>query len=113
MAKYYIIMLVSGFLSSFSQILLKKSALIERDSVIKEYLNPYVVGGYGLTAFCMILTMVGYRGVPFKYGAALESLTYLYIMVFSKLLLGEKVTKRKIAGNLIIVFGVILFSLGR
>lgn len=113
MAKYYIIMIVSGILSSFSQILLKKSTGIVRDSVIKEYLNPYVICGYGLTAFCMILTMVGYRGVPFKYGAALESLTYLYIMVLSKLLLGERVTKRKVAGNLIIVFGVILFSLGR
>lgn len=113
MAKYYLIMIISGILSSFAQILLKKSAGISRDSVIKEYLNPYVISGYGLTAFCMILTMIGYRGVPFKYGSALESLTYLYIMVLSRLLLGERVTRRKAAGNLVIVFGVILFSLGR
>ncbi|MCR5544170.1 MAG: DMT family transporter [Eubacterium sp.] len=113
MAKYFIIMIVSGMLSSFSQVLLKKSAEIKKDSVIKEYLNPYVITGYGITAFCMILTMIGYRGVPFKYGSVLESLTYIYIMILSKIFLGEKLTKKKIIGNLIIVAGVIIFSLGK
>ncbi len=113
MTKYYLIMLFSGLLSSFAQILLKKSAGITRTSILTEYFNVYVIAGYGLTAFCMLLTMFAYRGVPFKYGAALESLTYLYIMVLSRILLGEKLTKRKVTGNLIIVCGVILFSLGR
>ncbi len=112
MIKYYIIMIVSGMLSSFAQVLLKKSAQKKHDSVIKQYLNPYVIIGYGITAFCMILTMIGFRGVPFKYGAVLESLTYLYIMLLSRLLLGEKLTLKKIVGNLIIVAGVIIFSLG-
>lgn len=113
MIKYFIIMIVSGMLSSFSQILLKKSTLIKRNSVIKEYLNLYVIIGYGITALCMILVIIGYKGVPFKYGAVLESLTYIYIMILSKLILREKLTKRKILGNLIIVAGVIMFSLGR
>lgn len=113
MIKYFIIMIVSGVLSSFSQILLKKSAQTKKESVIKEYLNLYVIVGYGITALCMILTMIAYKGVPFKYGAVLESLTYIYIMILSKMLLDEKLTKRKITGNLIIVVGVIVFSLGR
>ena len=113
MVKYFIIMIISGMLSSFSQVLLKKSAETKKDSVIKEYLNPYVIIGYGITAFCMILTMIGYRGVPFKYGSVLESLTYIYIMILSKILLGENLTKKKIIGNLIIVAGVIIFSLGK
>ncbi len=113
MIKYYLIALFSGMLSSFSQILLKKSAQKEKDSVIKEYLNPYVIGGYAITALCMVLTIVALKGMPFKYAAVLESLTYLYIMVLSKVLLGEKLTKKKILGNIIIVIGVIIFSLGR
>lgn len=100
-------------LSSFSQILLKKSAQKEKDSVIKEYLNLYVIGGYAITALCMVLTIIAFKGMPFKYGAVLESLTYLYIMVLSKMLLGEKLTKKKVIGNIIIVIGVIIFSLGR
>ncbi|MDO5156759.1 MAG: EamA family transporter [Eubacteriales bacterium] len=113
MIKYYCIAIFSGMLSSFSQILLKKSAQKEKKSIIQEYVNPYVIGGYAITAICMVLTIIAYRGMPFKYGAVLESLTYLYIMVLSKLLLGEKLTKKKIVGNLIIVVGVIIFSLGR
>ena len=61
----------------------------------------------------MILTMFGYRGVPFKSGTVLESLTYIYIIVLSKLLLKEDLTKRKVLGKLIIVIGVIVFSIGR
>ena len=113
MIKYYLIAIFSGMLSSFSQILLKKSAQKEKKSIIQEYINPYVIGGYAITAICMILTIIAYRGMPFKYGAVLESLTYLYIMVLSKLLLGEKLTRKKIIGNIIIVIGVIIFSLGR
>ena len=112
MSKYFAIMILSGVLSSFAQVLLKKSAQKEKDSIIKQYLNIYVIAGYGITAFCMILTMIGFKGVPFKFGAVLESLTYLYIMILSRLLLGEKLTKKKIIGNLIIVLGVIIFSLG-
>ena len=113
MIKYYLIAIFSGMLSSFSQILLKKSAQKEKKSIIQEYINPYVIGGYAITAICMILTIIAYRGMPFKYGAVLESLTYLYIMVLSKLLLGEKLTRKKIIGNIIIVIGVIILSLGR
>lgn len=113
MIKYYLIAIFSGMLSSFSQILLKKSAQKEKKSIIQEYVNPYVIGGYAITAICMVLTIIAYRGMPFKYGAVLESLTYLYIMVLSKLLLAEKLTKKKIIGNIIIVIGVIIFSLGR
>lgn len=111
--KYYLIAIFSGVLSSFSQILLKKSAQKEKDSVIKEYLNPYVIGGYAITALCMVLTIIAFKGMPYKYGAVLESLTYLYIMVLSRIFIGEKLTKKKIIGNLIIVAGVIIFSLGR
>ncbi len=113
MLKYFAVMIFSGMLSSFSQVLLKKSAMSKKNSVIKEYLNPYVIIGYAITALCMVLTMLGYRGVPFKYGAVLESLAYIYIMILSRLLLHEELTKRKVLGNLVIVIGVIVFSIGR
>lgn len=111
MAKYVLIAAVSGILSAFSQILLKKSSDIERDSKLKEYLNPYVIAGYGITFLCMVLMVVAYKGLPYKYGAILESLVYLYIMVLSKIFLGEKITVKRIVGNLIIVCGVFVFSI--
>lgn len=113
MVKYFAIAIFSGILSSFSQVLLKKSAQMNNKTVFQEYLNPYVIIGYGITVLCMCLTIIAYRGIPFKYGAVLESLTYLYIMLLSRLFLGEKLTKKKIMGNIIIVLGVIVFSMGR
>ena len=111
MIKGVLIALLSGVISAFSQVLLKKSSTIKRDSVIKEYLNPYVIGGYGLVVCCMLLMILAYRTLPFKYGAALESLVYLYIMILSKIFFGEKITKKRLIGNLLIVAGVAVFSL--
>ena len=113
MVKYYLIAIISGILSSFSQVLLKKSAQKEKKTVIGEYLNILVIAGYAITMLCMLLTIVAYKGIPFKYGAVLESLVYLYIMILSKIFLKEKLTKKKILGNVIIVLGVIIFSLGK
>lgn len=112
MNKYVVIAMISGVLSSFSQILLKKSADKRRKSIWGEYLNPYVIIGYTITVACMLLMLLAYRGMPFKYGAVLESLVYLYIMVLSRIFLNETLTKKKIIGNVIIVIGVIIFSLG-
>lgn len=111
MIKYVLIALFSGLLSAFSQVLLKKSSGIKRDTKFKEYFNPYVICGYGLTFTCMILMVIAYKGLPFKYGAALESLVYFYVMILSKIFFKEKLTLKRIIGNLLIVCGVIVFSI--
>ena len=111
MVKYVMITVFSGILSAFSQILLKKSSNIEHDSIIKEYLNQYVIIGYGITFCCMLLMIVAYKGLPYKYGAILESLVYVYIMVLSRIFLKEKLSTKRVIGNLIIVSGVIVFYL--
>lgn len=113
MAKYFAIAIFSGLLSSFSQILLKKSAAEKKDSIVSEYMNIKVISAYIITFICMILTIIAFRGIPYKYGAILESLIYLYIMVFSRLFIGEKITKNRLCGNILIVIGVIVFSLGK
>ncbi len=110
MSKYAAIAVFSGFLSAFSQILLKKSSDLERTSKLREYFNLYVISGYGITLLCMGLMVVAFKGLPFKYGAILESLVYLYVMLLSRIFLKEKLTLKKVIGNLIIVFGVAVFS---
>ncbi|MDE7311763.1 MAG: EamA family transporter [Eubacterium sp.] len=110
---YFLTAVFSGVLSSFSQILLKMSAAKRRQPVWKEYINLYVIAGYGIMALCMILTVIAYKGIPFKYGAVLESLAYLYIMILSRVFLKEEITRKKAVGNFMIVTGVILFSLGK
>ena len=54
----YGILILSVFIAAVSQILLKKSALKKYTSVIWEYLNPYVIVGYGLMFGSTILTII-------------------------------------------------------
>ena len=111
MTKYILLAIFSGVISSLSQILLKKSAQEQKSSRLGEYLNWKVIVAYGITFSCMLLMIIVYKGIPYKLGPVLESLTYFYIMVFGRLFLGEKVTKRKVIGNLIIAAGVVVFSM--
>ncbi|QWG50116.1 hypothetical protein EXW28_09675 [Bacillus mycoides] len=51
------------------------------------------------------------KGLALKQASALESLSYIIILIFSWYFLGEKITKRKIIGNIIIVIGVIIYCI--
>lgn len=113
MTKYILLAIFSGVISSLSQILLKKSAQEENTSRIEEYLNWKVIVAYAITFTSMLLMIIVYKGIPYKLGPVLEALTYLYIMILGRVFLGEKVTKRKVIGNLIIAAGVVVFSLGK
>lgn len=111
MIKYWIVLFMAVIVSSASQMLLKKGATIHYDSVIREYLNPWVISGYGLMILSTLCVIYAYRGVAYKNGAIIESLGYLLIMFLSRIFFGEKITKKKLIGNLIILAGVLVFYL--
>ena len=108
---YYILYLISVTIAAFSQLLLKKSANRTHESLLKEYLNPYVIGGYGLLVMSMLLTMGAYRGLAYKNGPIIESLGYVLVMLLSGIFLKEKITARKIAGTALILVGILVFYL--
>jgi drug/metabolite transporter (DMT)-like permease len=108
--KYFAVALFSLFLSTISQVLLKKSSGEKKKHIIYEYLNPKVCIAYGITFLCMFMSIYAFKGIDYKYGAVIESLAYLLIMVQSRFILGEQVTRRKVLGNCVIVLGVLIFS---
>lgn len=105
----HIVLLISVCVASISQIFLKKSTHKHYNSLIKEYLNPYVIFGYGLMVVSTILTIIAFSGLNYKEGPIIESVGYFIVMILSYFFLGEKITKKKLIGNLIIVAGIILF----
>lgn len=109
--RYVIIFLLSVFISSISQILLKKSAEKQYENFISEYLNPRVVFAYGMFLMSTLLTMYAYKGVPLSFGALLEASGYIYIPVLSYFFLGERITILKIVGAVFIIFGICCYSL--
>lgn len=108
---YYILYLISVTIAAFSQLLLKKSANRTHASLLKEYLNLYVIGGYGLLVVSMLLTIGAYRGLAYKNGPIIESLGYVLVMLLSGIFLKEKITARKIAGTALILAGILVFYL--
>ena len=102
-------LLISVSIASVSQILLKKSALQKYDSVIKEYLNPWVIGGYGMLFLSMLMSVYAYSGVDFKNGPVIESLGNVFVPVLSWFVFGEKLSVRKMAGILCIMLGIMVF----
>lgn len=109
MSKYIILLILAVLVSSISQIILKKSASKKYNSIIKEYLNPYVIIGYGLMVVSTVLVVLGLKGVPYKNEPIIESLGYIFVMFLSNIILKEKITKKKIIGNLLILVGIVIY----
>ena len=80
---YLLILIVSVIIASFAQILLKKSAEKTYASPVREYLNFYVICGYGMMFLSMFLTVFAYRGMDFSNVPVVESLGYVVVMVLS------------------------------
>lgn len=106
MIGYVIVFLISVFVSSVSQILLKKSAKRQYANALQEYLNPHVIIAYSMFFISMFLTMYAYKGVPLSFGTLLEAAGYIYVPVLSYFFLKEKITKTKLIGAAFIIAGI-------
>lgn len=108
---YVAIFLVSVFVSAISQVMLKTSANNNYDSKIREYLNLKVIVAYGMFFLSSLLTIMAYKGVPLSMGPILEATGYIWVSILGRIFLKEKLNKKKVAGLLLIIVGVIVFAL--
>lgn len=105
------ILLVSVFISSVSQILLKKAANRVYTSPLKEYLNPLVIGAYAMFFSSVILTMLALRYLPLSMSPILESTGYIFVSVLGYFFLKESFSRRKLLGIALILVGIAVFSM--
>ena len=114
MSKYSIavcVLLCSVLISSVSQILLKTAANKNYKTKIAEYLNFRVIAAYGMFFLSTILTMLALKYVPLSMSPILESSSYIFVSVMGYFLLKERFTKRKLTGLVLILVGILVFSL--
>lgn len=105
------IYILGVFISSMAQILLKKSANIERESKINEYLNLKTIFAYGIFFGATICTLFAYKFIPLTMGAILETTGYIFVTILSYFLLKEKISRKKLVGLIIIIIGILIFSI--
>lgn len=111
MSMHMIVLLVSVLIASFSQILLKKSAEKTYSSWLREYLNVYVICGYGMMFVSMFMTIIAYSGMEFTNVQIIEATGYIMVLILSYFFFREKITKRKLLGMLFIFAGIAVYYL--
>lgn len=111
---YAAVLLAGVFLSSISQVMLKKAALRTYSSRIKEYLNPLVIIAYTIFVGTTFLSIYAYKGIPLSMGPVLEATSYIYVTMFGVTIFKEKLNKRKLLALVLIISGIVVYSvLGR
>lgn len=111
MLPYLLLMFAGTFFSAVSQILLKQSAGKKYKSIIFEYLNWRVITAYGISFSVLLLNTYAYTKVDMRYGAVIDTFSYVFVMLLSYFLLKERFNKGQLIGNLIIITGVMVYTL--
>ena len=105
------ILLIGVFLSAISQVMLKKAAARQYVSKLKEYLNPLVIIAHTIFVGTTLLSVYAYKGIPLSMGPVLEATSYIYIMILGVCIFKEKLNPKKIVALLLIVGGILVYSL--
>lgn len=108
--RYYILVIISVLAAAGAQMLLKEGAKKQYPTFIRQYLNPWVVGGYGIMGCSLLLNIfcLSY-GVQVKEISIIESLCYLFVPVLSWVFFKERITWRKAGAIAVIMIGVVVF----
>ena len=108
---YFLLAILSVCIASCSQIILKMGAEKKYKSKIREYINGYVITGYGMLFTSMLITIVAYKKLSYLSVPVVEALGYILVPLLSMLIFKEKIKGKKLLGIIIILLGIILYYL--
>ena len=109
---YYLLVIISVLSAAGAQMLLKQGAKKHYASFIRQYMNPWVMGGYAIMGCGLLLNIFCLsRGVQVKEVSIIESLSYLFVPLLSWMFFKERITWRKAGAIAVIMIGVVVFFL--
>ena len=108
---FMLLMLAGTFFTAISQVLLKQSANKKYSNPLLEYLNWRVILAYAIFFGVLLSNTYAYTRVDMKYGSIIDTLAYVFVFLLSVFILHEKISKRKLIGNLLIIAGILIYSL--
>ena len=106
---YVLLLLFSVFISSVSQILLKKSALESHSSWLKEYLNIKVISAYFLFFCAVLIDLIALKFVPVSFVPVIETSSYIFIIIFSRIIFKEKISLKQYSAIVLILAGILIY----
>lgn len=105
----YLLILCMTLMGAVASVFFKKASGSESFAKMLLNINLYV-GGF-IYVVAAVLNIIVLRSMEYSKVMPLTSITYIWTMVISYILLKEKVTKEKIVGVICIVAGAILISI--
>lgn len=108
---YTLIYIFGVIISALAQVLLKKSADVKKNNIIKEYLNWKTITSYSVFFIATLCTVFSYKYLPLSFGPILGTLEYLFVAILSYYFLKEKIKRKKLIGLFIIILGVCIYSI--
>lgn len=108
---YVLVLLFGVFISSVSQVILKKAASKTYDKWYQEYLNARVIFAYIIFFAATFCTIEAYKVVPLSMGPILEATSYIYIAVFGVTIFREKLNRRQLLALSMILGGIVIYNL--
>lgn len=107
---YKFVVVLAVFTAACAQMLLKKAATIKYSSILRQYFNPWVLGGYTVMGLVMLVNIFAMsKGVQLKEVGTIEALSYLFVPCLSWIFFHEKLSWLKAAAIAIIMLGISVF----
>ncbi|CDF43417.1 putative uncharacterized protein [Roseburia sp. CAG:182] len=105
---YIFIIIVMTIVGSAASLFLKKSSTCEN---IGEYIqNANIYIGGGLYCISALLNIVVLRYMEYSIVLPMTSLTYVWTLILSKIVLKEGITNKKVTGTLLILIGAFVIT---
>lgn len=107
-----LILIISAFVNAITQVLLKNSAEETKGkSFINKLLNKKVFISYLIFVILIFVNLYAFRGVDYKYGGVINAFGQVFVMVLAYFFCGEKLTKNRVTGCILVIVGIIVYSL--
>lgn len=120
MIRYYVAGVLVALASSVGQVCFKfvsrRTLEHPQSGVTRKALdmlfNPWFIAGVALFVASAGTSVWAMTRMEFSVYYALSALNYFFITLLSRMVLHEPVDHRKIAGNAVIISGILIYSLG-
>lgn len=107
--KIYLLLIIGTILGAFGGFFFKKCT--QNFGVKEIILNPFLYLGGVVYLVSAVLNIIVLRYLPYSVVLPLTSLTYIWSLIISYLLLKEKITKAKMYGIIFILIGAVLLGI--
>lgn len=104
------LVIISAFLAASSQMLLKTSTQKEYKNWIFEYINWRVFVSYATLFVTSFVNMYALHFLPYKLVPMMGTVSYIFVIFLSRLMLHEKMGLKKYLGAALIFIGILVFN---